>query len=154
MNPKQEFKQAQKDYKDVRKSIENLNAKYAKEHENFMRDISQPKSNLLHPSKIVQALRPTKEALKEAEKARREASHKLIKALNKDFRKSNQTLQENKGEKSKEELLDEIADMDADSLIDFTEEEAAEWESKYGMNNPSKGKPEDTPELPPTTPNP
>lgn len=137
MNPKEEFKKAQQDYKQAIKSIQKLNAQYEREHERLMRDMVDGTTAFPSFNKLTKSMRPTKEALKKAEKDRRDASHKLYEKLSKDFRKSNQTIQENRGTKSKEELLEELSDLNADSLIDFTEEEAADWESKYGMINPA-----------------
>lgn len=162
MDARAAFEKAQKDYKKTMKELESMKTRFTKEHEELMQSILDGTAEFPNPSMMNKTMRPSKEAIRDAQIKHRESSHKLYKALSKDFRKSNQELQDSKGEVSKEEFLDRVADLDSKTLKDFTEEEAKDWESKHGQTqgpkNPLESKSEDsqqsseTPQKPPSNP--
>lgn len=155
MNARAAFEKAQKEYKKTMKELESMKTAFTREHEELMQSVLDGTAEFVTPSSMHKAVRPSKEAMRNAQIQHRDASHKLFERLSTDFRKSKQELLESKSkEDSKEKFLERLADLDPQSLKDFTEEEAKDFESKHGLINPGQSKkdsqdsPQDSPQTP------
>lgn len=124
MSAKDEFKEAQQEYKKVSSTLRKLQEGSKQRHEELMTQMlafTGPK--IASPG--AEGLRASQEELRKAAHESDKAARKMWQVANQHFRKSAKEAH-SKGE----EALDTLANLDPKDLQDFSPEEAAEHEKK------------------------
>jgi hypothetical protein len=111
MDKRQEFAQAQNEYKEIMAKITKLKADYETSQKKILAEIH---NQSIRPLEALRPLRQPKEEIDKAEQERRQATHKLWNLLQSDFSDTAEELSSRN--LSKDQLYEEIVNLPAKDL--------------------------------------
>lgn len=139
MNAKEEFRAAQKQYKDQFKAAKELQKALQEQHENWMEKVQKLEVETMDTLK---PMRKSRAELHQALQDQQHSKHKLWKLTQSNFGKSAEHLPSN--HKNQDELFEYLSSANVDELEDFSPEEKAQHKAKLQP----KSSPKSTDNLP------